>query len=78
MVNIMKQYDVVRIIKDDPNNEFTIGQVGPILEVYEDNNYEVVISAKRWDYAILRCNIRRLLTTKKWNNIENIRTLFTK
>ncbi|TDL82082.1 DUF4926 domain-containing protein [Peribacillus frigoritolerans] len=42
----MKQYDVVRIIKDDPNNEFTKGQVGTILEVYEDNNYEVEISDK--------------------------------
>lgn len=42
----MKQYDVVRIIKDDPNNEFTKGQVGTILEVYEDNNYKVEISDK--------------------------------
>ncbi|MBD8591476.1 DUF4926 domain-containing protein [Peribacillus simplex] len=42
----MKQYDVVRIIKDDPNNELTKGQVGTILEVYEDNNYEVEISDK--------------------------------
>ncbi|MFJ5763112.1 DUF4926 domain-containing protein [Neobacillus sp. NPDC093182] len=42
----MKQYDGVRIIKNDPNNEFTKGQVGTILEVYEDNNYEVEISHK--------------------------------
>lgn len=42
----MKQYDVVKIIKDDPNNELTKGQVGTILEVYEDNNYEVEISDK--------------------------------
>ncbi|KKI91818.1 hypothetical protein WQ54_12660 [Bacillus sp. SA1-12] len=74
----MKQYDVVRIIKDDPNNEFTKGQVGTILEVYEDNNYEVEISDKDGITLFLGTISGDYLPQKRWNNIENIRTIFTK
>ncbi|OAS85101.1 DUF4926 domain-containing protein [Metabacillus litoralis] len=74
----MKQYDVVRIIKDDPNNEFTKGQVGTILEVYEDNNYEVEISDKDEITLFLGAISGDYLQQKRWNNIENIRTIFTK
>lgn len=37
----MKQYDVVRVTKDNPNEGITKGQIGTILEVYDDNYFEV-------------------------------------
>jgi hypothetical protein len=40
----MKQYDVVRLTKDDPDNGITKGQIGTILEVWDDTNFEVEIS----------------------------------
>lgn len=73
----MKQYDVVRIIKDDPNNEFTKRQVGTILEVYEDNDYEVEISDKDGITLFLGAISGDYLQQKMWNNIVNIRTIFT-
>jgi hypothetical protein len=39
----MKQYDVVRIIRDDPNNGITKGQIGTILEVYDHSHFEIEI-----------------------------------
>jgi len=39
----MKQYDVVRIIKDDPDNGITKGQIGTILEVYDNTHFEIEI-----------------------------------
>ncbi|WP_115995966.1 DUF4926 domain-containing protein [Cohnella lupini] len=41
---IMKQFDVVRITKDDPENGITKGQIGTILEVWDDKNFDVEIS----------------------------------
>lgn len=32
----MKQFDVVKITKDNPIEGFTKGQIGTILEVYDD------------------------------------------
>ena len=37
----MKRFDVVKIIKDDSIEGITKGQVGTILAVYDDNNFEV-------------------------------------
>lgn len=39
----MKQFDVVKITKDNPIEGIIKGQVGTILEVYDDNNFEVEI-----------------------------------
>jgi hypothetical protein len=39
----MKQFDVVRITMDSPNEAITKGQIGTILEVYDDNHFEVEI-----------------------------------
>jgi hypothetical protein len=42
----MKQYDVVRIIKDIRSEGITKGQIGTILEVYHNNHFEVEICDK--------------------------------
>ncbi|NHC43550.1 DUF4926 domain-containing protein [Bacillus sp. MM2020_1] len=39
----MKQFDVVKITKDNPFEGITKGRIGTILEVYDDNHYEVEI-----------------------------------
>lgn len=39
----MNQFDVVKIIKDNPDEGITKRQIGTILEVYEDNHFEVEI-----------------------------------
>lgn len=39
----MKPFDVVRITKDNPIEAITKGQIGTILEVYDDNQFEVEI-----------------------------------
>ncbi|WML46715.1 DUF4926 domain-containing protein [Neobacillus sp. PS3-34] len=40
----MKQFDQVRILKDIPDEGISIGQIGYILEVYDDYHFEVEIS----------------------------------
>lgn len=40
----MNQFDVVKIIKDDPDNKFFRGQIGTVLELYSHNHYEVEIT----------------------------------
>ncbi|WML56253.1 DUF4926 domain-containing protein [Neobacillus sp. PS2-9] len=40
----MKQFDAVKIIKDNPIEGIYKGQIGTILEVYDDNHFEVEIS----------------------------------
>lgn len=40
----MKQYDVVKVIRDDPENGITKGQIGTILEVWDEGHFEVEIS----------------------------------
>ncbi|MBM7571332.1 DUF4926 domain-containing protein [Aquibacillus albus] len=40
----MKQYDVVRIIKNDNKVGITEGQIGTILEDFGDNHFEIEIS----------------------------------
>ncbi len=42
----MKQYDVVRVIKDDNKHGISKGQIGTILEDYGDNHYEIEICDK--------------------------------
>ncbi len=37
----MKQYDVVSVTKDNPLEGITKGQIGTILEVFDENNFEV-------------------------------------
>jgi hypothetical protein len=37
------QRRLVRIIRDDPNNGITKGQIGTILEVYDDSHFETEI-----------------------------------
>ncbi|MFF2450298.1 DUF4926 domain-containing protein [Neobacillus sp. NPDC058068] len=39
----MKQFDVVKITKDNLIEGITKGQIGTILEVYDDNHFEVEI-----------------------------------
>lgn len=39
----MKQFDMVKITMDNPNEGITKGQIGIILEVYDDNHFEVEI-----------------------------------
>lgn len=39
----MKQFDVVKLTKDNPNKDITKGQIGTILEVYNDKHFEVEI-----------------------------------
>ena len=39
----MKQFDVVKITKDNPIEGITKGQIGTILEVYDENHFEVEI-----------------------------------
>ncbi|QIZ08231.1 DUF4926 domain-containing protein [Priestia megaterium] len=39
----MKQFDVVKIKKDYSIEGITKGQTGTILEVYDDNHFEVEI-----------------------------------
>jgi hypothetical protein len=39
----MKQFAVVKIKKDNPIEGITKGQTGTILEVYDDNHFEVEI-----------------------------------
>ncbi|MBS4172804.1 DUF4926 domain-containing protein [Bacillus sp. FJAT-49736] len=40
----MKQFDAVKITKDNPIEGIYKGQIGSILEVYDDNHFEVEIS----------------------------------
>ncbi|MDN3015716.1 DUF4926 domain-containing protein [Paenibacillus sp. BSR1-1] len=40
----MKQFDKVRIVQDIPEKGITKGHLGYILEVYDDNHFEVEIS----------------------------------
>jgi hypothetical protein len=39
----MKPFDVVKITKNNPTEGITKGQIGTILEVYDDNHFEVEI-----------------------------------
>ncbi|MBM7602577.1 hypothetical protein JOC75_000547 [Metabacillus crassostreae] len=39
----MKPFDVVRITKDKPHEAITKGQIGTILEVYDEKKFEVEI-----------------------------------
>ncbi|MFC4323281.1 DUF4926 domain-containing protein [Litchfieldia salsa] len=39
----MQQFDVVKITKDYPVEGITKGQIGTILEVYDDNHFEIEI-----------------------------------
>lgn len=42
-VVIVKQFDVVRITKDYPIEGIIKGQIGTILDVYDDNHFEIEI-----------------------------------
>ena len=39
----MKQFEVVRVTKDSPVDGITKGQTGTILDVYDDDHFEVEI-----------------------------------
>jgi hypothetical protein len=39
----LKQFDVVKITKDNPTEGIIEGQIGTILEVYDNNHFEVEI-----------------------------------
>ncbi|WML46139.1 DUF4926 domain-containing protein [Neobacillus sp. PS3-40] len=39
----MKQFDTVKITMDNHNEGVTKGQIGTILEVYDDNYFEIEI-----------------------------------
>lgn len=43
-MNVLKQFDRVRILKDLPDEGISKGQLGYILEVYDETHFEVEIS----------------------------------
>ncbi|WP_088071956.1 DUF4926 domain-containing protein [Gottfriedia luciferensis] len=43
----MKQFDVVRITKDSSSKGITKGQIGTILEVWDEHHFEVEISGSK-------------------------------
>jgi hypothetical protein len=41
---MLRQYDKVKIVKDLPDEGITKGQIGYIIEVWDENHFEVEIS----------------------------------
>ncbi|WML56077.1 DUF4926 domain-containing protein [Neobacillus sp. PS2-9] len=57
----MKQFDVVKITKDLPNESITKGQIGTILEVYDYKYFEVEICDSNGNTKYLGALSRDLL-----------------
>lgn len=68
-----KLLDVIALLKDLPGKNLRKGQVGTIVEMYDNKNFEVEFCNKKGEtIALLRLNTKDvLLLVMNWRNLRN-------